>query len=66
MRLAPTAMPLSSSIYKAMELKSRGRKQVRETPRLFYLTGNLGEEEASPRRGTPVSALSPQGGRTTI
>lgn len=65
MRLAPTVMPLSSSIYNAMELKNRGRKQVRKTPQLFYLTGNLGEEETSPLRGTPASALSPQGSRTT-
>lgn len=57
MRLAPTVMPLSSSTYNAIELKSRGREQVRKTPQLFYLTGNLGEEETSPLRGTPPPPL---------
>lgn len=46
-RLAPTVMSLSSSIYKAMELKIRRREQVRTTSRLFYLTGSVEEEKAS-------------------
>lgn len=47
-RLAPTGMSLSCSIYNTMKLKIISRKQVRKTPRLSSLTGNMKIKEQVP------------------
>lgn len=40
------------------------KKQVRKTPWLFSLTGNVEDKGTSPLRGTPASLPLPQGSRT--
>lgn len=64
-RLAPTGMSLSCSIYNTMKLKIISRKQVRKTPRLSSLSGNMKIKRTSLLRGAPTSPLAPPGSRTT-
>lgn len=63
MRLMPTVMSPSSSIYDAMRLKTIKRKQMRKTHQLFYLTGDGERTEWVCWEAPQPHLWSPQGSR---